>query len=191
MLKRNAAKVIYLAVLLWLGVAANGMAADYCGPYIQKYEKQFGIPNGLLRAIALTESGNRGVPWPYAINKGGAPFYPTTFEQAIKYMRNKDGSLAQNVAVGCMQIHMRYHGDVLPIDSIEWILHPAYNVRYAAYFLYQLRKKHGSWTQAVARYHAGPTNFTAQRDYVCAVWRNWQRVRRLPPSLQAKNYCGR
>jgi len=32
-----------------------------------------------------------------------------------------------------------------------------------------LRRQEGSWTLAVARYHAGPNNNPAQKKYVCAV----------------------
>jgi hypothetical protein len=33
-------------------------------------------------------------------------------------------------------------------------------------------QREGSWTLAVARYHAGPRNIPAQKRYVCAVIRN-------------------
>jgi soluble lytic murein transglycosylase-like protein len=49
---------------------------------------------------------------------------------------------------------------------------PRRNVDYAALFLKRLREREGSWTMAVARYHAGPNNNPAQKRYVCAVITN-------------------
>jgi soluble lytic murein transglycosylase-like protein len=46
---------------------------------------------------------------------------------------------------------------------------PHENVDYAARYLKSLRLKEGSWTLAAARYHAGPNNDPAQKQYVCAV----------------------
>jgi len=52
------------------------------------------------------------------------------------------------------------------------MLEPRRNVRYAARFLKELRAREGSWSMAVARYHAGPNNDPAQKRYICAVIRN-------------------
>jgi soluble lytic murein transglycosylase-like protein len=49
---------------------------------------------------------------------------------------------------------------------------PPTNVAYAARFLRQLKAREGSWTMAVARYHAGPDNDPAQKRYVCRVIAN-------------------
>jgi soluble lytic murein transglycosylase-like protein len=69
-----------------------------------------------------------------------------------------------------MQINHYYHGE--RFSSVEAMLDPAQNVDYAARFLKELREREGSWTMAVARYHAGPNNNPAQKRYVCAVIRN-------------------
>jgi soluble lytic murein transglycosylase-like protein len=52
------------------------------------------------------------------------------------------------------------------------MFNPRENVEYAAQFLKDLRVKEGSWTLAAARYHAGPDNNPAQKQYVCAVMAN-------------------
>jgi soluble lytic murein transglycosylase-like protein len=52
------------------------------------------------------------------------------------------------------------------------MLEPAANVDYAARFLKELKAREGSWTMAVARYHAGPGNDPAQKRYVCRVIAN-------------------
>ena len=56
--------------------------------------------------------------------------------------------------------------------SVEQMFEPAANVDYAARFLKELKAREGSWTMAVARYHAGPDNDPAQKRYVCRVIAN-------------------
>ena len=74
---------------------------------------------------------------------------------------------AKLIDVGCMQINHHFHAR--HFASLEDMLDPAQNVAYAARFLSELKKREGSWTMAIARYHAGPDNVKAQRGYVCRV----------------------
>ncbi len=74
------------------------------------------------------------------------------------------------IDLGCMQINHRYHGD--QFGSVDAMLDPRRNVDYAARFLRQLHDRHETWTMAVARYHAGPNNDPAQKEYVCRVIAN-------------------
>ena len=60
-----------------------------------------------------------------------------------------------------MQINHYFHAE--PFASVKAMLDPAANVDYAARFLKELRSREGSWTMAVARYHAGPNNDPAQK----------------------------
>jgi soluble lytic murein transglycosylase-like protein len=69
-----------------------------------------------------------------------------------------------------MQINHYFHASAFP--SVGAMLDPATNVDYAARFLKQLRAREGNWTMAVARYHAGPNNNPAQKQYVCRVMEN-------------------
>ena len=77
---------------------------------------------------------------------------------------------AKLIDVGCMQINHHFHG--AKFASVEELLDPAKNVDYAARFLRELKAREGSWTMAVARYHAGPNNSPAQKKYVCRVVAN-------------------
>lgn len=77
---------------------------------------------------------------------------------------------ARLIDLGCMQINHYFHAR--NFASVEQMLDPAANVDYAARFLQQLHKREGSWTMAVARYHAGPNNDPAQKKYVCRVMEN-------------------
>ncbi len=69
-----------------------------------------------------------------------------------------------------MQINHYYHGS--HFSSVAEMFDPHANVDYAARFLRDLKAQEGSWTLAAARYHAGPDNNPAQKQYVCEVISN-------------------
>ena len=68
---------------------------------------------------------------------------------------------------------------------------PAKNVAYAARFLSELKEREGTWTKAVARYHAGPKNLPAQKAYVCRVIGNMVAAGVGEWTSDARAYCGR
>lgn len=167
-------------------MAKPAKAEDYCTPYIVQAEKKYKMPHGLLRAIALVESGKGGIPWPWALNDGGQAVYPDTYQEAVKYLRTEDGRPKRNIAIGCMQIYSAYHAH--KFSAVEWLLHPEYNVAYSAQLLRKLYKQHGNWTKAVAFYHAS-SNKKAQYDYVCSVFRTLNRLRGTAPNKEGADYC--
>ena len=128
------------------------------------------VPLGVLYAVAMTETGRKSVLHPYALNIEGRTVFATTKQEALtEFTRARRGGKTL-IDLGCMQINHHYHG--AEFASVAAMFEPATNVRYAAKFLRQLRRKEGSWTMAVARYHAGPNNNPAQKRYICAVIRN-------------------
>ena len=181
-----ASRLLLLALLLLIGFGRQGaQAADSCTPYLIQAEQYYQMPTGLLRAIAQLESGGEyGYPWAWAINDGGKPRFPTNYGEAINHLRTIQGKAKKDIAVGCMQIHMRWHDDYF--KAPEWALNPYYNVWYAANYLYRLRLKHGNWTDAVGRYHA--SNKAAQRAYICGVWSNLNKLYGQKPDNRG-NYC--
>jgi soluble lytic murein transglycosylase-like protein len=149
---------------------ASGNQAPVCEREMTRAAKKYDVPLGVLYAVGLTETGRRGSLHPFALNIEGPSYFPETlaaaearFEQA-----RKDG--AKLIDIGCMQINHYYHGD--QFHSVREMFDPHLNVDYAARFLKDLRAKEGSWTLAAARYHAGPNNNPAQKQYVCAVIAN-------------------
>jgi soluble lytic murein transglycosylase-like protein len=70
------------------------------------------------------------------------------------------------------------------------MLDPGKNVDYAARFLTELKEREGSWTLAVARYHAGPNNNPAQKQYVCTVITNMVATGFGAWTPEAKAFCG-
>ena len=128
------------------------------------------IPVGVLYAVALTETGQRGSLNAYAMNVAGRPVFNADLPKALSVFSTARQSGVKLIDIGCMQINHYFHGK--NFGSVEDMFDPHKNVDYAAVFLKRLREQEGSWTAAVARYHAGPNNAPAQKTYVCAVIRN-------------------
>jgi soluble lytic murein transglycosylase-like protein len=128
------------------------------------------VPVAVLYAVALTETGQRGQLHAYAMNVHGRPAFNATLDEALATFDAARRRGEKLVDIGCMQINYRYHGR--QFGSVEEMFDPVRNVDYAARFLKDLKRSEGSWTAAVARYHAGPGNAPAQRRYVCAVIAN-------------------
>ena len=132
--------------------------------------KAHDVPVGVLYAVALTETGQRGNLNAYAMNVAGRPVFNADLAAALSVFVSARQSGIKLIDIGCMQINHHFHGD--RFNSVEDMFDPRRNVDYAATFLKRLRVTEGSWTAAVARYHAGPGNVSAQKTYVCAVIRN-------------------
>jgi soluble lytic murein transglycosylase-like protein len=128
------------------------------------------VPLGVLYAVGMTESGRKGSLHPYALNIEGRTVFAESEVEALAAFADARKSGAKLIDLGCMQINHYYHGE--KFESVKAMFDPARNIHYAAQFLRELRSKEGSWTMAVARYHAGPNNNPAQKRYICAVIRN-------------------
>jgi soluble lytic murein transglycosylase-like protein len=129
-----------------------------------------GVPLGMLYAVGLTETGRGNTLQPYALNIEGRATYAGGKDEALRLIRAALRAGKRLIDIGCMQINHHFHA--ASFASVEDMLDPARNVEYAARFLTELKAREGSWTRAVARYHAGPNNDPAQRKYVCRVIAN-------------------
>jgi len=161
-------------LLLGLAFAAGpARAQDSCTPYILAMEGAFGIPRGMLLAIAQTESGGKGEPYPWALNIGGTPMFPSSLAAMKAAIEDNGGGESPNIDVGCMQISLRYHKQTLPDYTL--IFEPQYNVIYGAYFLRRLFNRYGNWLQAIAHYHSSDPD--RQFAYACRVLERLKKIR--------------
>ncbi|MFT4095949.1 MAG: transglycosylase SLT domain-containing protein [Rhodoblastus sp.] len=128
-----------------------------------------GVPLGVLYAVGLVESGNGRSLHALAVNVEGVAHYPATGPEAIATVLQAQQAGVKLIDVGCMQINLHFHRS--RFASLEDMFDPSRNVAYGAAYLSSLHARTRSWTEAVARYHAGPANFPAQAKYVCAVIR--------------------
>ncbi|HEV2544638.1 MAG TPA: transglycosylase SLT domain-containing protein [Methylobacterium sp.] len=145
-------------------------ASRVCERQMAQAAAKHGVPLGMLYAVGLTESGNRGSLQPYAMNIGGKAYFGSTAADVVQRLTQAQQEGVRLVDLGCMQINHHYHR--AKFASLEAMIDPAQNVEYATRFLKELKEREGSWTLAVARYHAGPNNNPAQKLYVCRVITN-------------------
>ena len=146
------------AALLAITLLLPGFAAAQdCARLAAEAGADAGLPDGLLPAIALVESGrgdgNGGIaPWPWTLNQGGKGMYFDTRDEALAYLKQAVASGVTNIDVGCMQLNWKWHaaGFASPEDMID----PTQNTRYAARFMTELQNRLGSWDVAAAAYHS-------------------------------------
>jgi soluble lytic murein transglycosylase-like protein len=149
---------------------AAGAEPNLCEREMARAAERHGVPVGMLYAVGLTETGRGDSLRPYALNIEGRAYYDHARSEALRRFRDARASGAKLIDVGCMQVNHHFHARHFP--SVEAMLEPAANVDYAARFLKKLKAREGTWTMAVARYHAGPDNDPAQKRYVCRVIAN-------------------
>ena len=170
-------KTIRLAAIVAVAAAFTSSAQteaasgrQLCEREMALAARQHDVPIGMLYAVGLTETGRGDTLRPYALNIDGRPYYDDGKSEALSRFRSALATGAKLIDVGCMQINHRFHAH--NFRSMDQMLEPAVNVDYAARFLKALKAREGSWTMAVARYHAGPDNDPAQKRYVCRVIAN-------------------
>jgi soluble lytic murein transglycosylase-like protein len=168
---------------------ALGVEANICEREMVRAAAANDVPLGMLYAIGVTESGRDGSLQPYALNIEGRAVYEASQAAAMRSFQEAQRSGAKLIDVGCMQINHHFHAE--SFSSLEDMFDPAKNVAYAAHFLSELKKREGSWTMAIARYHAGPNNGPAQKTYVCRVIGNMVAAGFGDWTNDARAYCGR
>lgn len=162
-------------------------AGNPCEPEILRAADRYGIPVGILYAVGLTETGNKGSLQPNALNIEGKAVFPKSRQDAIATFETARRNGAKLIDLGCMQINHHYHAQAF--GSVGEMLDPRRNVDYAARFLTQLHSRHETWSMAVARYHAGPDNDPAQKRYVCRVIANMVATGFGKWTPNAKSFC--
>ncbi|MBS0271091.1 MAG: lytic transglycosylase domain-containing protein [Proteobacteria bacterium] len=149
--------------------------ANHCATHIAQYEKHHGIPDGLLHAISMVESGrkdNKGrvVAWPWTINADGQGYYFPTKEAAIAAVNKLRRQGISSIDVGCMQVNLYHHPNAF--RTLNDAFEPSKNVAYAARFLTGLKNEHASWHKAVAHYHsANPIHHIPYHKIVMKAWK--------------------
>jgi len=185
---RRALALAFIFNAVAIGATAAG-ELNACESEMVRASAVHNVPLGMLYAVGLSETGRGDGLRPYALNVDGRAIYDLGKAAAIKafYEAQRDG--ARFIDVGCMQINHYFHAK--NFSSVEDMFDPAQNVTYAARFLSELKEREGTWTKAIARYHAGPANVAAQKTYVCRV------ISRMVESGfgdwtdEARSYCGR
>lgn len=180
------------AVVLTTAIAATSISeaappSNICERQLAAAAAHENVPLGVLYAVGMTESGNKGSLHPYALNIAGKTVFAKSQAEALATFERARNKGIKLIDLGCMQVNHHYHGK--NFTSPLAMLDPEANVAYAAKFLKELRDSEGSWTMAVARYHAGPDNNPAQKRYICAVITNLVATGFGAWTPEAKSFC--
>lgn len=131
-----------------------------CRAAILAAERAHGVPQGLLLAIGLVESGrtdpatSQRNPWPWAVNAEGRGALLDTREAALALVRQSEAAGIRSIDIGCMQVNRLHHPNAFA--SLEQGFDPMANADYAARFLKQLKEgpAGGDWIKAAGFYHS-------------------------------------
>ena len=163
-----------ICLLIYFKPVYSNSTTD-CFNFTEKYGKQFNIPDKLLTSISLVESGinknNRFISWPWTLNVAGKSKFFDNKNDALDFLKKNYKN--KNIDVGCMQISLKYH--FKEFDSLENILDPEQNVKYAAKFLKNLFSKHRRWNEAISRYHSSVP--IRKKKYLKRVKNYWADIR--------------
>ncbi len=152
--------------------ARDGIAQQ-CEAAAMVAGRMAGIPEHVLPAIALVESGRRGAdgrmhPWPWSINVAGTDHVFDSRAEAVAAVRAAQESGTKSIDIGCLQVNLAHHPHAFA--TLEQGFDPMTNAIYAASFLRDLHAQSGSWAKAIAEYHsATPALGEAYRQKVMAV----------------------
>lgn len=153
--KTSAKGFFALALLFIPGVALS------IGPIPPGYRSMAaanGIPDALLYAVALTESGkslgtsNAIRPWPWTLNVAGRGYYFETRRDAWRALTDWLEAGRRSIDVGLMQVNWRYHESRL---GTAWqALDPHHNLQVGAAILTTCFTNTHDWMESVGCYHA-------------------------------------
>jgi hypothetical protein len=147
---------------------------EACHAAARVVRRYAGLPHGLLRGIARTESGSSLYPdgWPYTIDVDGRGTWFPNRASAVRATIHAIEMGHPAIDVGCFQIDLNDH----PSDfkNLDQAFDPKMNAIAAASLLLQIHRSSGSWMQAVMDYHSAQP--ALGRQYLSHIMRN------LPPS---------
>jgi hypothetical protein len=170
--------VTAMAATAWLSGPANAMDdSAVCGVETARQEKAQGIPDRLLHAISLVESGRwdsesrASFAWPWTVMAEGEGRFLPSKSAAIAEVRKLQAAGVRNIDVGCMQVNLLAHPDAFA--SLDEAFEPATNVAYAARFLNGLHDATQNWPTAGAYYHSQTPNLAAAyKTRLVSTWEN-------------------
>lgn len=150
-------------------------ASALCRAAILQAERGGHIPERLMDAIAMVESGRRDpvsgavYPWPWTINAEGQGHWFESKADAIAAVKALQARGVSSIDVGCMQVNLVQHPNAFP--SLDVAFDPVANATYAAHFLRDLYNQTYAWPLAAAAYHSFTPGLGA--DYARKVLAAW------------------
>lgn len=157
---------IAATALLAFGQPSAGPAgtspAQLCLDAATAASRETGVPEPVLLAIALVETGRAGQPWPWTVAVEGTGHWLDSAAAAATRIEAALAHGVTNIDIGCFQLNYRWHATAFA--SVEDMLDPQHNALYAAEFLSGHHDRTGDWADAAAAYHsATPVHAEAYR----------------------------
>ncbi|AXQ94987.1 transglycosylase SLT domain-containing protein [Cereibacter azotoformans] len=159
------ARAILLGLLAILSQPASaahalmrgGDDAGLCEEAARRAARATGVPEEVLQAITLAETGRRSAegalrPWPWAVNLAGESHWFSTRAEAEGFVKQVLLAGRRNLDVGCFQINHRWHAD--GFASVHEMFDPQANALYAAHYMLRLRERSADWSMAAGAYHS-------------------------------------
>jgi Transglycosylase SLT domain len=169
----------WLILLTVLVLPRAGLSQDAVPAGYRAIAAERGIPESVLYAVALTESGKSMKtagdyrPWPWTLNVAGRGYF---FDSRLKAWQALTAWLEQGervIDIGLMQVNWRYHAERL---GTPWqALDPYHNLRVGAGILQACYSQRQDWWESVGCYHA-PANPERADRYRRRVRSRWQRI---------------
>ena len=129
-----------------------------CLGAIADASERYGLPAGLLAAVARVETGRPlpvtgdRQPWPWSVNADGESLFFDTRNSAAAETTRRLASGARYVDIGCTQIDLRMHPRAFA--SLADAFNPVLNADYAAHMLSDLHASGHAWPVAAGLYHS-------------------------------------
>jgi Transglycosylase SLT domain len=145
-----------LVVCAVLSPAAQASEASLCRLAAQDASARTGVPQDVLLAITLAETGRsvggKAQAWPWAMNTGGESHWFATEDELYSAAESRLSAGTTNIDLGCFQLNHRWHA--AGFSSLHAMIDPDLNALYAARFLADLYRETGDWSAAAAAYHS-------------------------------------
>lgn len=177
-LLRKPKTALLAALLATLCAAKPALALEdalVCGQETARQEKLQAIPDRLLHAISLVESGRwdadhrATLAWPWTVMAEGEGRFLPSKDAAIAEVKKLQARGVRNIDVGCMQVNLLAHPDAFA--TLDEAFEPRSNVAYAGRFLKDLQAQDNNWGQAGAHYHSQtPSEAAPYKAKLMSVW---------------------
>jgi len=137
--------------------SAGATPAQLCLDAAAAAAHETGVPEEVLIAIALVETGRGDQPWPWTVTIAGTGHWLESAEAAATLVEETLAKGVSNIDIGCFQLNHRWHAEAFA--SAEDMLDPFRNAAYAATFLSTHHERTGDWPSAAAAYHSATPEY--------------------------------
>ncbi|PKG68601.1 transglycosylase SLT domain-containing protein [Pseudoalteromonas sp. GutCa3] len=124
------------------------------------------VPIQIIKAVCTHESQSfykgKRQPWPWTLNVSGKGYWFKDFNSARSFAELELFTGNKNIDIGLCQVSWKWHGQ--NFSSIDDLLDPSTNIRYAAELVSSLKKRGVSWETAIGFYHS-PSNSERAKVY--------------------------